>query len=307
MQAKGRDAMSLVFNIQRCSVNDGPGIRTTVFLKGCPLRCLWCHNPESSTPGMQLMLDAGRCIGCGRCIDACPNGLHRFTGEGGHQIDRTLCTACGACAAACAGALSLVGKKMTIDAILKEVMKDRAFYRHSGGGMTLSGGEPLMHPEFTLALLKGAKEAGLHTCIETSGYARPADIEALLPYVDIFLWDIKECDPQRHKAYTGVSNERILENLRLINSRGAAIILRCPIIPGMNDRAEHFAFIAALAEELDGVTRVDVEPYHPLGKSKAESLGQTYPLGDLSFPPDEAIAAWIAAISAGTKKPVQKA
>jgi len=298
---------SLVFNIQKFSINDGPGIRTTVFLKGCMLNCLWCHNPESKSPKPQLMFHEQRCIGCGSCLKVCPNGVHTMGENGEHLIDRTKCTACGKCAEACVGALEIVGKEMTVEEVLKEVIKDKVFYDNSGGGMTVSGGEPLMHPEFTLALFKAAKEKGLHTCMETCGCVKWDIIEAMVPYVDLFLWDVKETDSERHKEYTGVSNELILENLHKLNAAGGKIVLRCPIIPGYNDRTEHLQAIGALAEELENVQRVDVEPYHPLGKSKSEGLGKTYPLEELTFPAEEVVKAWIAVISAGTVKPVQKA
>lgn len=298
---------SMVFNIQRFSINDGPGIRTTVFLKGCMLNCIWCHNPESKSQKPQLMLHEKLCIGCGECRNACPLSLHSVSKNGEHLINREKCIVCGKCAEACVGALEIVGKKMSVKEIIKEVLKDKVFYKNSGGGMTLSGGEPLMNPRFVLSLLKAAKEEGLHNCIETSGFARWEDIEALIPYVDLFLWDVKETDSVRHKEYTGVPNERILENLRRLNKAGAGIILRCPIIPTYNDRKEHLEAIAALAEELDNVQRIDVEPYHPLGKSKCEDLGKDYPLEFLNFPADETVKEWMSVIAAGTTKPVQRA
>ena len=302
MQHKG-----LIYNIQKFSLNDGPGIRTTVFLKGCMLNCLWCHNPESQSPKIQLMLHKQQCIGCCACVDACPIGLHSFSENGEHIIKRESCIGCGVCETVCAGALELVGKEVCVSEVMKEVLKDVMFFKNSGGGLTISGGEPLMQPEFTLQLLKTAKENGLHTCIETCGYAKWEQIEALLPYVDIFLWDVKESDDARHKAYTGVSNERILKNLYRLNAAQANIILRCPIIPGFNDRKEHFTAIARLAEELSSVQGVDIEPYHPLGKAKSEKLGKKYALEHLSFPPEETVREWISYIVANTAKPVQKA
>ena len=299
------DIKGTIFNIQKFSVNDGPGIRTTVFLKGCMLDCIWCHNPESKSPKKQLMLSESRCIGCGKCVKACPSSLHSF--DNGHRIKRELCSACGACAEACVGALELVGRETGVEEVIAEVMKDELFYKNSGGGITLSGGEPLMQHGFSLALLKAAKEKGLHTCIETCGFAKWEHIEALIPYVDIFLWDVKETDDSLHRRYTGVSNGKILENLRRLNAAGAEIILRCPIIPGLNDREEHLKKIAALAEELSGVRRVDIEPYHPLGKSKSEALGADYALGDLSFAEESAVESWISLISEKTSKPVGKA
>ena len=296
-----------VFNIQRFCINDGPGIRTTVFLKGCMLRCLWCHNPESNSPTPQLMLHKINCIGCGECVQSCPKGLHSFDSDGQHKIDRALCTSCGTCADACVGALEICGKDMTVDEILAEVMKDESFYKNSGGGMTISGGDPLFSPAFTLELLKKAKDKGLHTCIETCGHAKWEDVEALIPYVDLFLWDVKETDSLRHKEYTGVSNERIMENLRRLDAAGAEIILRCPIIPGYNDREEHLLSIGRLAEELSSVVEVNVEPYHPMGSSKSEELGEEYPLQNIPFPEKETVARWIDTVASVTEKTVKKA
>lgn len=297
----------VIFNIQKFSVNDGPGIRTTVFMKGCMLNCIWCHNPESKSVRPQVFLNPRQCVGCGECINACPKGLHSFSSNGDHLIDRKGCISCGNCINACIGALEMCGREMTVSEILAEVMKDKSFYDHSGGGMTVSGGDPMMHPAFTLALIKAAKEKGLHTCIETSGLARWKDLEALLPYTDLFLWDVKETDSVRHREFTGAGNEQILDNLRRLDAAGGKTILRCPLIPGCNVRGEHLAAIAALANELKNVIRIDVEPYHPLGKSKSEAIGETYALGDLSFPPEKDVKAWITAIAEKTSVPVQKA
>ena len=295
-----------VFNIQKFCINDGPGIRTTVFLKGCMLDCKWCHNPESKKSRPQLMLHAERCIGCGECASVCPHGLHSFE-DGIHTIDRDSCSACGSCADVCVGALELCGYERTVDEIMAEVLKDSAFYKNSGGGMTLSGGEPFMQHEFALELLKSAKEHGLHTCIETCGYVDTKILEKFIPYVDIFLWDIKETDDERHKQYTGVSNAKILSNLSLLNEKGASVVLRCPLIPGYNLRDEHLYAIGELAESLGCVTRVDVEPYHPLGSSKSQALGIDYPLGDTGFVEDSEVARIISLICSKTTKEVKKA
>ena len=301
------DMKHVVFNIQRFSVNDGPGIRTTVFLKGCMLNCIWCHNPESKSARPQVFLTPRLCVGCGECVRACERGLHRFTEHGRHLIDRKSCGLCGKCVDACVGALELCGREMTPEEIVREVLKDKLFYENSGGGMTVSGGDPLFAPDFTLALMKCAKEKGLHACIETSGFARWEKIEALIPYTDLFLWDVKETDSARHAEYTGVKNELILENLRKLDAAGAKTILRCPIIPGYNDRDEHFAGIAALVNSLQHVQEINLEPYHPLGQSKSEAIGEEYALAGLSFPKEEVVQEWMAKVQKGTKSEVKKA
>lgn len=296
----------IVTNIQKFSIQDGPGIRTTVFLKGCPLRCLWCHNPEGLEPYPELAYRPNQCIACGRCAAVCPNRCHVLF-EGLHGFDRTNCVNCGKCAEECVGALELMGKQMTVEEVLRKVMQDKAFYDNSGGGMTLSGGEPMAQFPFALALAKSAKEQGLHVCIETSGFANPAQYAAILPYIDIFLFDYKETDPARHREYTGQTNEKILDNLSRLSAAGAKIVLRCPIIPGLNARDEHFAGIAHTAEATPGVYEVNIEPYHPLGKSKAEALDKPYVLGDLSFPEEKTVAEWVEAVQKQTTKPVKRA
>ena len=295
-----------IFNIQRFCLNDGPGIRTTVFLKGCMLDCKWCHNPESKSSKAQIMLHTDRCIGCGSCIEACALKLHSFVGEK-HVIDRARCISCGACASNCIGAIELCGEEKSVGEIMKEVLKDASFYKNSGGGITLSGGDPFMQHEFSLALLKAAKDKGLHTCIETCGHVAPGILEKFIPYVDIFLWDFKESDSALHKEFTGVPNEKILSNLRLLNDNGASVVLRCPLIPGYNLRDAHLEAIGILAESLDCVIRVEVEPYHPLGVSKSEALGIKYPIEDMSFLENEELTKIISLISSKTSKTVKKA
>lgn len=268
-----------IFDIQRLSVHDGPGIRTIVFMKGCPLSCIWCHNPESRDFRPTLGYSAERCIGCGRCATAC--SAHSFDG-GVHRIDRTACEGSGACVGVCpTGALTLYGKEVTAAEVMEEVMRDRAFYKTSGGGLTVSGGEPLGQPDFLCELLTLAKQSGLHTCLETCGYTSRAVIERVAPSVDLFLYDFKESDPALHEKFTGVSSERIISNLRYINSLGKRIVLRCPIIPGLNDRREHLVAIADLAASLDMVEEVDIMAYHLLGTGKYRELGMECVTADI--------------------------
>ena len=299
-----KEKKATVFDIQRFSLHDGPGIRTTVFLKGCPLNCLWCHNPESKSGRCELMLHASRCMGCGGCVSVCSRGVHSFSEDGAHMVDREACLYCGKCAEVCVGALEICGREMTVDEMMDEVLKDKEFYENSGGGLTVSGGEPLANAEFSLALLTEAKRRGMNTAIETSGFAKWETLKPFAECVDLFLWDAKETDAERHKLYTGVDNRLILENLRKLNGKGARIVLRCPVIPGCNDREEHFKAIGALAEELSGVERVDVEPYHPLGMSKAESLGRKYLAKDIVSPSDGDVKRWVEIISVHTSKKV---
>jgi len=264
----------IVFNIQKFSVHDGPGIRTTVFLKGCPLRCPWCHNPEGLSREPEVAYDPRKCIGCGGCL-VCEHGCHSVTETEGHQYARHDCTVCTKCLEhCCTGALELTGKSYTTDEVIQKVMADKAFYDKSGGGMTVSGGEPLYQPAFTKALLEAAKEKGLHTAMETSGFASSAVFTSMLPYLDMLLFDYKVTGENAYEEITGVPFAPILSNLHTANESGIPIILRCPIIPGINDNETHFDAIAALADEFSGIIRVDLEPYHALGTGKAERFGK---------------------------------
>ncbi len=296
-----------IFNIQKFCINDGPGIRSTVFVKGCPLNCLWCHNPESKAAKPELFYDARKCIGCGRCAALCPNGCHSAS-ELGHIFDRTNCISCGKCTADCyAGALETVGYQISVEDALAEVLKDEVFYQNSGGGMTVSGGEPMAQFEFTYALLAAAKAKGLHTCMETCGFAPAAHYQKIAPLVDIFLFDYKLTDSAAHKKYTGVPNETILENLRLLDALGAATVLRCPIIPTVNDNDAHLQGIAETANSLKNILEVNIEPYHPLGVQKSTMLDKEYALAQLTFPENKTVEEWIAAVQACTAVPVTKA
>jgi len=267
------DLKGRVFDIQRFSVHDGPGIRTTVFLKGCPLHCAWCHNPESWNPAPELLYSPAACIGCGACVQTCTKGVHIADG-GEHRLNRTLCTGCMACTEVCpTEALTVSGEEKSVQAVLQTVLRDRAFYREDGG-MTVSGGEPFMQSEFLLALLQAAKAEGIRTAVETSGAARREDLLAAIPYTDLFLYDCKMMPGAEHKQYIGVDGEQLRENLLLLDRSGAAIILRCPILPGINDTAAHFAYLGDLAGRLQNLRAIHIEPYHATGISKAEALGR---------------------------------
>ena len=288
-----------IFDIKRFALHDGPGIRTTVFTKGCPLRCAWCHNPESISPEPALAFMPDRCIGCGACLRVCPRGAHRLDAAQ-HVLDRQACAVCGLCAAECpAGALELVGREVTVGEVMEEVLRDRPYYQTSGGGLTVSGGEPTSQVEFTESLLQAAADEGLHRCLDTCGHCSFELLQRLGALVDLWLFDYKETDPARHVEQTGVSNELILDNLRRLHATGAPIRLRCPIIPGLNDRADHFEGIARLAKELADLESVEIMPYHRLGEGKGDRFGLAgRQPARAQAPTQAAIDGWIAALEA---------
>lgn len=269
-------AEGLVFDIQHFSIHDGPGIRTTVFLKGCPLACLWCQNPESQSGSPQILTYAERCVGCGACAAVCPRGAIELR-EGRAHTDRDLCTGEGACVAACQyEARLLVGRRMTAGEVLTRVQADTLFYERSGGGVTLSGGEPLAQPSFARALLQLCREAGLHTAVDTCGYASWSVARAVLSYADLVLFDFKHMDPGEHQILTGVSNEVVLQNARRIRQElRLPMLARIPVIPGCNDDLQNLRMTAQfIAEELGVETPVHLHPYHRLGEGKAAALGR---------------------------------
>ena len=292
------DESGIVFDLQRFALHDGPGIRTTVFLKGCPLRCLWCHNPESQAPAPQLAWDARVCAHALACVAACPHGAHREEG-GRHAWDAARCAGCFDCVAACpSGALSRIGERQTVADVMREVLRDAPFYARSGGGLTLSGGEPLAQPRFATALLRAAKASGLHTCLDTSGHAARSRLAAAAPYVDLFLYDYKSTDPAEHARLTGAPNTRILANLDYLYRLGARIRLRCPLVPGVNDTPGHLHGIAALSARYPGLDGVDVLPYHGMAREKHERIGCENPLGDLPTTDEATKARWLETLHA---------
>lgn len=297
-----------VFDIQRFSIHDGPGIRTTVFLKSCPLRCLWCHNPESMSLRPLLSFAAAKCIACGSCVEVCPNGVHMFDDGGRHLLLRERCELCRDCVEVCpSGALEIAGRDVSVSDVLEDVLRDRPFYEESGGGMTLSGGEPLLQIDFAEALLRRAKGEGLHTAVETAGFVPFDRLSRVAPHTDLFLYDLKETDDARHRRFTGVPASRIEANLRALHGQGAAILLRLPIVPGLNDRAEHFRAVAELAGELPGLLGVEVMPYHSLGIGKRERFDLDLDARANPAPPSPAtVAGWVASLRAGGVKVINE-
>jgi pyruvate formate lyase activating enzyme len=271
-----------VSNIQRFCVHDGPGIRTTVFLLGCPLRCRWCQNPETLARQPVLLFNAGKCAGCGACVEACPAQAVRRGQDGGLSFDRDRCQACGRCVPSCCyKARELAGRLYSVPALLQEILKDRVAFRNSGGGVTLSGGEPLLEPEFAARLLEACGRAGVHTAVETCGAVAWEHFERVLPHVDLFLYDLKSIDPEKHRRWTGADNRAVLDNARALAERGKRLIVRVPLIPGVNDGDLEFQAIARFAAGLQGVAELHLLPFHQVGSSKYALAGLDYGMQDV--------------------------
>ena len=279
-------ATATVFNIERHALHDGPGIRTLVFLKGCPLRCLWCSNPEGQQVKPELLFRVKDCISCMRCVEACPKNAIKvsedrvmFTDDRIIYTDRALCDACGKCVEVCpAGAREVAGKTMTAAKVAEEVLKDEVFFRNSGGGVTVSGGSPLVHPDFVRELFEILVMHGIHTAVETCAAIRWSSFEKVRGLTSLFLCDVKHMNSKVHEDFTGKGNELILENIRKLDQAGADIIIRVPIIPTFNDNNDDIAAIARFTMELSSKPPVHLLPYHTLGRSKYHHLEREYPL-----------------------------
>jgi pyruvate formate lyase activating enzyme len=277
------DIKGIVFNIQRFSIQDGPGIRTTVFLKGCPLHCAWCSNPESQNFKPEIVHRDSLCNKCGLCIDVCPEKAISIRDKG-LSIDRNVCTNCGDCTEVCLpGALKILGQKMSAGEVFLEIKKDTDFFWNSGGGVTASGGEPLVQPDFVAALFKLCQDNGIDTCIETCGYASAEALEKVLPYTSLFLYDVKIRNGKSHREWTGASNKQILKNLEMTLASGVPVTIRVPLIPGINDSDQELKEIARIAmDSLKKPGKVELLPYHKFGMGKYQQLDREYELTELT-------------------------
>ncbi len=273
-----------IFDIKRFALQDGPGLRTTVFFKGCPLSCWMCHNPEGQNPDPDLMVRGERCNGCGDCVEACPLGALSIV-EGAPVVRRECCDLCGACVDVClSGALELAGRNVSVDELMEEIERDSLYFDESGGGVTFSGGEPLAQPEFLVQALEACRERGIRTALDTTGYGPTELVDRVAPLVDLFLYDLKLLDPIRHKAIAGVSNRVILQNLTRLVSSGASVLVRVPLIPGVSDDDECLGALAGFLVGLAPTPPVDLLPYHRLGVGKYGRLGRAYRFPDLRPP-----------------------
>lgn len=262
-----------VYEIQKFALHDGPGIRTVIFMKGCPLTCDWCSNPESQHARPQLAYDQEKCQQCHTCVQTCKHGVFSITNNK-LNVNHKACRACKRCIGVCAyNALKVYGYKVSAESLIEEVLKDKAYFDNSGGGLTISGGDPLGQAVFTSNIVQAAKAQNIHTCIETSGYAKQSDLAQMVDNIDLFLYDYKLTNREDHHRYTGVYNDVILENLDYLYQLGKSIILRCPIIPGINDTKEHFEAIVALDKKYPQLMGIELMPYHDWGSHKYKQIG----------------------------------
>ncbi|NLV34217.1 MAG: glycyl-radical enzyme activating protein [Clostridiaceae bacterium] len=286
-----------IFDIQRFSLHDGPGIRTTIFFKGCNLRCFWCHNPESINLQPEIQVYAHKCIHCGKCITVCPQNAIYKNGSS-FVFSRDLCMKCGKCVDSCyTNARVMAGKTVSASEVMSEIMKDEPFYNDNQGGVTFSGGEPMLQPGFLKTLLVACKEKKIHTAVDTAGNVAFEKFAEIAPYTDLFLYDIKCVDEKKHKQVTGSNNKKILANLVLLDEIAKEIIIRIPIIPGMNDTDEDMHAIGILLRNLKKVTKVQLLPFHNMAESKYESMGMEYKAKDLSAPKKERMQQFASIIS----------
>ncbi len=281
----------LIFDVKPYSINDGPGIRVTLFFKGCPLSCVWCHNPESISPHVQKMYSHKKCIGCEACIEECPEHALTLTSDQGIVTNTDLCTLCGLCAEVCPSlAIEMSGKKMSVDEIMKTIRREVITLDQSNGGVTISGGEPLMQSEFLIELLYAIGREGLHRAVDTTGLTKTETLLEVAKRTDLFLYDLKSMNADIHKEYTGVGNEKILENLRILATSGAKIFIRIPLIMGVNADEEHIDQAASFIAGLPGAIPVQLLPYHDIARGKHEKLEQEWNPPGLSEPSSEVIA-----------------
>jgi len=279
----------MIFDIQRFSVHDGPGIRTTVFFKGCPLECLWCSNPESQSPKPQLMYFEDRCTHCYECIEICPLQAISKDDDGRLVHDRQSCNGCGDCVPEClTDAIAISGREMTVEEVCRIVEKDMSYYRNSGGGVTLSGGEPASQPEFMLELLSRLREMGIHICLDTCGFVAWDILKEAVKFTDLVLMDNKHMDPKVHKKLTGVNNELILQNTQKVANLGKPVIIRVPLIPGLNDSNENISQLGQFMKDCS-LSSVDLLPYHRFSLSKHQALGLSHKIEDVSSPEEDEV------------------
>jgi pyruvate formate lyase activating enzyme len=280
-----------LFDIKRYAIHDGPGIRTTLFFKGCPLHCWWCHNPEGISPDRELTFRPNRCLDdCNLCLASCPQSALSKP-DGRIQVDQDRCRVLGKCAESCpTEALEVVGQSWTVDEVMREINKDRIFYDRSGGGVTFSGGEPLQQAEFLTALLEECHKDGLHTVVDTSGHTPFERLEGIRDQVDLFFYDLKHMDPEKHREMTGVSNQLILDNLRRLSEIGSRIQIRVPLVPGGNDNAGHARRMAEFLASLSGIHDISLLPYHNMGSQKYKNLNVTYSNPDTEPPSKDTVA-----------------